>query len=127
MIKNIGKYTQTIFKADVFAKATGNHYRVVSQAPYLDKKGKAGIQGTMLTLMVIEDSMDYGVDKNTGLPRDNNVMETFDVTILNGQTHLDLKKGDEIALKDYDPEHSYVMDYSLILRYKGYTKIEKKG
>lgn len=125
-MKNTFRFTKTIFMYELFALVTGNEYRVVSQAPYLDKKGTCGCQGTTLTLMILHDSMDYGVDKNTGAKRDNNIFETFDVTILNGQTHLDLQKGDLIALKDYDPDHSYVMNFDLILRYKGYTKLEDK-
>lgn len=127
MIKNIYKFTKNTFLAKEFLEATGNAYRVVSQAPYMDKKGNVGTRGTTLTLMILQDSTDYGVDKNTGEQRDNNVFETFDVTILNGETHLDLKKGDNIALKDFDPDHSYVMDYSLILRFKGYVKLEGKN
>lgn len=126
-MKNIYLLVKKTFDVDTFLKATRNKYRVVSQTPYMDKKGTAGTRGTTLTLMILEDSLDYGVDKNTGLPRDNNVYETFDVTILNGQTHADLKKGDLVALVDYDPDHSYVMDYSVILRFKGYTKLEDKN
>lgn len=123
-MKNMFIFTKTLFNADAFLEATDNKYRFVAQKPYYDKSGKTGIQGTTLTLSILVDHADYGVDKNTGEQRDNNQYENFDVTILNGQTHLDLKKGDIVALKDYDSEHSHVVNFDIIMRFKGYEKLK---
>lgn len=121
-------FIQTVFLIDRFMDATGNEFVFVMQRPYLDKKGKTGSDGTIVTLMIIHDGMDYGHYKN-GNPRSNNEFQTFDVTILNGRTHLDLKRGDHVRLIDYDEEHSFVIpkeyDTSLILRFKDIQKIEE--
>lgn len=127
MLKNTWKFTKTVVLGDEFTEATGNRYMVVSQAPFLDKNGKIGIQGTTLSLMVLEDSTDYGVDRSTGEPRDTNKFETFDVTILNGETHLPIIKGDYISLEGFDLEHSYAMNYSLVMRFLDYKKIDKES
>jgi hypothetical protein len=126
-MKNTWKFTQTLFDAQTFLANTGNHYRVVAQQPYLDRKGTAGCKGTVLTLTILEDSTDYGADKETGVKRDNNQFENFDVTILNGQIHQDLVKGDFISLEGYDQENSYVVGFDLILRFKGFRKENKKN
>ena len=124
MLINSFIYTKTIFQMDEFMKNTGGKFRVVSQAPYLDKNGKIGKKGINLTLMILQDSGDYGVDKNTGRKRDTNALNTFDVTILTGNTYAeDLHKGDFIELVGYDPEHSYVVDRDCILRFNGYKKL----
>ena len=124
MISNSFKYTKTVFLIKDFMSNTGNKYRVVSQSPYLDKNKKIGKQGVNLTLMILEDSGDYGVDKTTGRKRDTNQFNTFDVTVLTGNTYAeDLAKGDIISLLDYDAEHSFVVDMNCILRFNGYRKL----
>lgn len=124
-MKNLFILTETTFKNDEFLKGTNNRFRVVSQMPYLDKNQKTGIVGTTLTLSILEDHIDYGVDKN-GVKRENNQYENFNVTILNGKTELaDLKKGDIIALKDYDSKNSMIIGFDALLRYNGYQKLEK--
>lgn len=125
-MKNAFRFTKTVIRADVFLKNTENRYMVVAQAPYLDKKAKIGSVGTILTLMITKDSTDYGIDKNTQRPRENNVYETFDVTILNGKTHLDVQKGDFVALDGFDEDHSYFIDNNLILRFKDCHKLAAK-
>lgn len=122
-MKNVWKYTKNIFLVDDFLKATGNHYRVVSQKPYLDKKGTIGKKGVTLTLMILEDNTDYGVDKTTGIERDNNIFETFDATILTGDIHLEVKKGDLVSLIGFRGEYSYVLNYDLILRFDAIEKV----
>ena len=95
-------YSKTLFDWDKFAKATQNQYRVVSARPYADKKGKLP-DGVTLTLTIMRDNADYGVDKN-GQKRDNNVYQNFDATVLNRRHNV--KKGDIVQLLDYDAEHS---------------------
>ena len=41
----------------------------------------------------------------------------FDVTVLSCDPMV--RKGDYIALENFDQEHSYVINYSVILRFKG--------
>lgn len=69
--------------------------------------------GYTLTLQIMQDNFDYGTDKN-GNPRENNVLQNFDATVLT--RHTPIKKGDKIRLHDYDEEHSYVIGFNLLLR-----------
>lgn len=123
-MKNINKFVKTVIDMDTFLKNTGNKYKVVSQNPFMDNSGKAGSKGTTFTLLILEDSTDYGIDKRTGIQKDNNVFETFDVTILDGTTrHITLKKGDLVSLEGFIPELSYAIDFNLILRFRTIRKI----
>jgi len=110
---NTFMFTRTTIDWDKIAATTGNKYRVVASRPYKDKKGILA-DGVTLTLTVMQDTMDYGVDKN-GVPRDNNLYQNFDVTIL---SPTDVKKGDMVQLEGFDPEHSYVIGFDLLLRFK---------
>lgn len=119
-------FIRTVILIDVLLNGTGNTYKVVSVRPYSDKKGVLP-DGYVLTLKVLSDKIDYGHDKD-GIPRENNVDQNFDVTIL--AKHTPLKKGDYVALKDFDEEHSYAIGFDLILRFRDYKKIptnEVKG
>lgn len=95
-------------------KATGNKYRVVSVRPYVDKNGVLP-DGINLTLTVLEDNFDYGLDKE-GVPRENNLYQNFDATVLN-RNHK-VKKGDIVELVDFDAEHSFAINYDMLLRFK---------
>ena len=79
---------------------------VVSARPYVDKKGKLP-NGVSLTLQVVNDDFDYGVDKE-GKPRENNLFQNFDATVLNDK--IDVKKGDMVRLLGFDAENSYATD-----------------
>lgn len=114
-------FTKQMIDYDKLLKATRNTYQVVSQKPYQSKK-IADDKGTILTLLVLYDDTDYGVDKN-GRKRDNNVLNTFDVTILNGQTYLPLKKGEKVSLGRFLPEKSYVIGFDLLLRFADVRKV----
>ena len=65
--------------------------------------------------------MDYGVDKN-GRKRDNNVLNTFEVTVLNGQSEVPFKKGEKVSLVGFIPEKSYVIGFDLLLRFRDVKK-----
>lgn len=121
-IQNSWKYTQTTFKIEDFLKATRNEFQFVSQKPYQSKKNPENV-GTNVTLLITHDDMDYGVDKN-GRKRENNVLNTFDVTILNGQTTLPFKKGEKVSLGKFIPEKSYVIGFDVLLRF---ADIKKAG
>lgn len=111
---NIFKFTENKIKWNEIEKATHNQYRVVSVRPFTDKKGMLP-EGYNLTLMVLKDDYDYGCDKN-GVPRENNVFQNFDVTVLSRKSKP--KKGDMIRLQGFDDEHSYVIGFDLLLRFK---------
>jgi hypothetical protein len=127
-MKNVNKFVKTVIEMETFLKNTGNRYKVVSQRPYMDHSGKAGSKGATFTLLILEDSTDYGIDSRTGIQRDNNVYETFDVTILDGITHHgNLKKGDMVSLHGFIGDLSYAIDFNLILRFSSIQKINERG
>lgn len=121
-IANAWVFTETKFKAKEFLTNTGNMYRLVSQRPYVSKK-EPDEKGVTLTLAITKDSTDYGSDKKTALKRDNNILNTFDVTILNGKEHISVKKGEYVRLIDFIPEKSFIIGFDLILRFKDVEKI----
>ena len=114
------KQFQSAFDWEKFAAATGNTYKVVSVRPYTDKKGRLP-DGLNLTLMVMHDSHDYGVDSN-GVPRENNQYQSFNATVLNTQRKV--VKGDMVKLLDYDSEHSYYIDFKLFLRFRDCERVQ---
>lgn len=119
-IQNSWKYVRTNFDSDKFLEATRNMFQFVSQKPYQSKKNPDE-KGVSAVLLIAHDDMDYGVDKN-GRKRDNNVLNTFDVTILNGKTELPFKKGDKVSLVGFIPEKSFVIGFDIILRFKDIKK-----
>lgn len=120
-IQNSWKFTETRFDAERFLKATKNTFQFVSAKPYQSKKNSED-KGTTLTLLVMYDDTGYGMDKN-GRKRDNNVLNTFDVTILNGQSEVPFKKGDKVSLVGFIAEKSYVIGFDLLLRFKEVKKV----
>lgn len=119
-IKNSWKYTKTVIDIDVFLKATRNDFKFVSQRPFQSKKHPED-KGVLATLLVQYDDMDYGVDKN-GNKRNNNVLNSFDVTILNGGAPLPFKLGDRVSLGKFIPEKSFAVDFDLLLRFEDIRK-----
>lgn len=120
-IQNAWVYARTIFDDEEFRRVTRNLYQFVSQKPFRSKKNPDE-KGVTATLLIIHDDKDYGVDKQ-GKKRDNNVLQTFDVTILNGETTLPLKKGEKVSLGNFLPEKSYVIGFDLILRYDSIKRV----
>jgi len=113
-IANSWNFTKTVIDWDKFAQATHNQYRVVSARPYKDKKGLLP-DGVTLTLTVMKDDFDYGVDKN-GNARENNLYQNFEATVLSDK--INVKKGDMVQLLGFDAEHSYVINFDMLLRFK---------
>ncbi|MGJ5638413.1 hypothetical protein ACSBQ0_17275 [Bacillus altitudinis] len=124
-IANAWAFTETQFRAEEFLNNTGNIFRLVSQRPYVSKKDP-GEKGVTLTLQITRDNTDYGVDKKTGFKRDNNILNTFDVTVLNNQERLDIQKGEYLSLVDFIPEKSFVIGFDLILRFRDADKVNVK-
>lgn len=124
-IANAWVFTETNFKAEEFLTNTHNLYRLVSQRPYTNKKDP-NESGVTLTLLITKDDTDYGVDKISGLKRENNVLNTFDTTILNGQVSIDISKGEYVKLIGYMPEKSFVIGFDMILRFEDVEKVDVK-
>ena len=120
---NTWVFTKTSIDADKLLQATRNEFRVVTSRAYSDKKGKMP-DGITLTVTVLHDDHDYGVDKN-GNQRDSNQFQTFDVTVLNRKHNV--KKGDVIKLLDFDAENSFAIGFDLLLRFKDLEIIPKQG
>lgn len=110
---NTFMFTRTVIDWPKLEQATGNEYRVVTSRPYHDKKGVLP-DGTTMTLTVLADKMDYGVNKE-GKPRDNNLYQNFEVTVFKT---VEVKKGDMVKLLDFDADHSYAIGFDLLLRFK---------
>ncbi|MCT6809100.1 MAG: hypothetical protein M3012_06290 [Staphylococcus epidermidis] len=123
-LQNSWIYTKTSFNDSLFKKNTNNQFILVSQRSYVNKKN-ADEKGVNLTLQVCKDDGKYGIDKKTGLERDNNVYNTFDVTVLNGEQTISAKKGDIIRLGELIEEKTYIFDFNLILRYKNVQVIKR--
>lgn len=117
-------YTRTVIDWDKMAEALHNQFRVVSSRLYADKKGILP-EGVTLTLTVLKDDFDYGIDKKNGKPRENNLYQNFDVTVLN-RNH-DFKKGDVIRLIGFDAENSFAIGYDLLMRFKDAELIQQQG
>ena len=108
-------FTKKLIDWEAIEKATHNQFRVVSARPYVDKKGKLP-EGYTLTLTILRDDHDYGVDKTTGEPRENNLHQNFKATVLTRKHSV--KKGDFVRLLDFDEENSFAMDFELLLRFR---------
>ena len=115
-------FTNTIVDWDKFAKATGNRYRVVSVRPYSDKKNNQLPDGYTLTLQVVHDEFDYG-DNKEGVPRESNLYQNFDVTVLNREHEI--RKGDYVRLLDFDSVNSFAFGFDLILRFNDYEVLPR--
>lgn len=121
-IANAWVFTETHFKAEEFLRNTHNLYRLVSQRPYTSKKDP-NESGVTLTLLITQDETEYGIDKKSGLERDNNVLNTFDVTVLNNKISIDVQKGEYVKLIGFIPEKSFVIEFDLILRFEDVEKV----
>jgi len=119
-IQNAWVYTHTTFDGEGFKEATKNLYKFVSQKPYQSKKDPKE-SGVTVTLLIAYDSKDYGVDKN-GRKRENNILNTFDATILNGEKELPFEKGEKVSLGKFLPEKSYVIGFDVLLRFDSIRK-----
>ena len=124
-LTNIWFFIKTIIDWAAIEAATRNQYRIVGIRPYSDKKGKLP-DGFSMTLQVMYDDFDYGIDKN-GNPRENNVFQNFDVTVLSRQGLEKAKKGDIIQLFDFDSENSYAINFDMILRFKSAKILQPQG
>ena len=73
---NASPYIRTIIDWNGMDKDWGHAYMLVSQRPYKGKPGAGLAPGATVTLQIMQDAHDHGVDK-AGRPRDNNALETL--------------------------------------------------
>lgn len=127
MLTNIFDFVTTVIDGEKLKNTFNNHFLVVEQNPY-SGKAEAGLNpGVIFTLMILEDNSPVKINKKTGLEKENNVYKNIEVTIPNKQFPLPFKKGDNVSLGKFMPEHSFFFDYNLILRYDDIFMYQPKG
>ena len=121
-IKNSYRYIKVQIDVERLLGDTLNKFLFVSQRPYKGKSDKEGNEvikpGANVTLQIISDISEPIVDKETGEIKENNELETFDVTIEGCKYPLSFKKGDKVSLGKFDKENSFYVNYNLILRFR---------
>lgn len=121
---NISSYIHTVIDWDSMARDWGGSYIFVSQRPYKGKPEAGLAPGATVTLQIMQDAHDHGVDKS-GRPKDNNALETFSATIVGCPYPLPFAKGDKVKLSGFLSDASYYIDYSLILRFSSIEKMQQ--
>ena len=111
-MENPWRFQITVIKGDEMIANFHNVFRVVNCKGFVSKSGKLP-NANKVTIRVLYDDTDYGVDKKTGEKRLDNVGQNIDVYILN-TAHV-VKRGDYVALKGFDSERSYVSGFDMWL------------
>lgn len=119
------KYVRQVIDANKMIADFGNTFMVVSGKPFKGKPESGLAAGTTFTLQVMKDDSAPTYDKE-GKLQDNNLYESFEVTIPGLAYPTDFKKGDKVRLGNFMPEVSYYIDFKLILRFDGITKLQSK-
>lgn len=119
------KYVHQVIDAQQMLTDFGNTFMVVSSKPFKGKPEKGLAAGSSFTLQVMKDDSAPTYNKE-GQLQDNNLFETFDVTIPGLTYPSDIRKGDKVRLGNFMPEVSYFIDFKLILRFDGITKLQAK-
>ena len=120
----VSPYVRTVIDWAGMDKDWGGSYIFVSQRPYKGKPEAGLAPGATVTLQIVQDDHDHGVDK-AGRPRDNNALETFSATIVGCTYPLPLQKGDKVKLGGFLADASYYIDFSLILRFNSIEKAQQ--
>ena len=121
---NASPYIKTLIDWEGMDKDWGGSFIFVSQRPYKGKPEAGLAPGATVTLQIVQDAHDHGVDKS-GRPRDNNALETFSATIVGCAYPLPFQKGDKVKLGGFMADASYFIDYSLILRFSSIEKAQQ--
>lgn len=119
------RYVRQLIDAKQMLADFGNTFMVVSSKPFKGKPEKGLEAGSTFTLQVMKDDSAPRYDKG-GQLQDNNLYESFDVTIPGLAYPSDIRKGDKVRLGNFMPEVSYYIDFKLILRFDGITKLQSK-
>lgn len=120
------KYVKQVIDAKQMLADFGNTFMVVSGKPFKGKPESGLAAGSSFTLQVMKDDSAPTYNKQGELI-ENNLFETFDVTIPGLSYPSDIKKGDKVRLGNFMPEVSYYIDFKLILRFDGITKLQSKA
>ena len=121
---NASPYIKTLIDWEGMDKDWGSSYTFVSQRPYKGKPEAGLAPGVTVTLQIMQDAHDHGVDKS-GRKRDNNALETFSATIVGCPYPLPFAKGDKVKLSGFLSDASYYIDYALILRFSSIEKMQQ--
>ena len=119
------RYVKQVIDANQMLADFGNTFMVVSSKASKGKPESGLPAGTTFTLQVMKDDSAPRYDKE-GKLQDNNLFESFDVTIPGLSYPSDITKGDKVRLGNFMPEVSYYIDFKLILRFDGITKLQSK-
>ena len=120
----VSPYVRTVIDWAGMDKDWGGSYVFVSQRPYRGKPEAGLAPGATVTLQIMQDAHDHGVDK-AGRQRDNNTLEVFSATIVGCTYPLPFAKGDKVKLGGFMPDASYFIDFSLILRFSSIEKAQQ--
>lgn len=120
----VSPYVRTVIDWAAMDKDWGGSYIFVSQRPYKGKAEASLAPGATVTLQIMQDAHDHGVDK-AGRQRDNNALEVFSATIVGCTYPLPFAKGDKVKLGGFMPDASYFIDFSLILRFSSIEKAQQ--
>ena len=121
---SVSPYVRTVIDWTAMDKDWGGSYTFVSQRPYIGKAEASLAPGATVTLQIMQDAHDHGVDK-AGRQRDNNALEVFSATIVGCTYPLPFAKGDKVKLGGFMPDASYFIDFSLILRFSSIEKAQQ--
>lgn len=117
-LSNVSRYTKVVIDWGLMSSDFDGVFRVVSQRPYKGKPEAGLAPGTTFTLQVVEDKAPPVIDKTTGKPKENNVFETFEATVVGQEYPAPFRKGDYVELDGFMPEASFYIDFNLILRFQ---------
>lgn len=119
------KYVKQVIDAKQMLADFSNTFMVVSSKPFKGKPESGLAAGSSFTLQVMKDDSAPTYNKQGELI-ENNLFETFDVTIPGLPYPSGIVKGDKVRLGNFMPEVSYYIDFKLILRFDGITKLQSK-
>jgi hypothetical protein len=128
-MNNETKFAKTVILVDDFLKITGNHFKALGLDAF-DGKGKTP-NGVRINALIMEDNAPagfYGLKKDGITPREGVLFQNITLTIINGNPSeilQDMKVGDEFSVFDFDPDNSYFINYSLILRFRRCERYKK--
>lgn len=114
-MENPWVYKREIILGDEILKSFRNIFEVVTVKKFASKSGKLP-PALKLTLRVLYDDKDYGIDKETGEKRTDNVGQNIDVFVLN--MNHDVKRGDYVSLKGFDVETSFIQKFTFWMFFK---------
>lgn len=124
-ISRPNQFVKTVIDGQKILDTFGNCFPVVSQRLYKGKPEQGLEPGTTFMVQIIMDKAPPAVDKATGLPLDDNRLNTFEVTVPSCSYPAPFSKGECLAFGDFLADKSYFIDHNLILRYGHVEKTQR--